>query len=45
MELLVDSNGSEDINKNALFFLSNLETLEDKIKNYKDNNRKFEKMK
>lgn len=31
MELLVQTQGGDEVNKHALFFLSNLETLEEKI--------------
>ena len=45
MELLVESHRCDEVNRHALFFLSNMETLEEKIKNFKENNRKCEKMK
>jgi len=45
MELIVETHGSDEVNKHALFFLSNMETLEEKIKNFKENNKRCEKMK
>ena len=45
MELLIQTQGGDELNKHALFFLSNLETLETKIENFQENNSKCKSIK
>ena len=40
MELLIETQGSDEINKHALFFLSNIDNLKNKIENFENNNEK-----
>ena len=45
MELLVQSSGTDAVNKHALFFLSNMEALEEKISLFDSSNEKCEQIK
>ena len=45
MELLIETQGSEEVNKHALFFLSNIDNLEKKIVNFEKINRKCDGIK
>ena len=45
MDSIVENNGSEEINKHALFFLSNMDSLETKIKNFEEQNKKCNEIK